>query len=150
MSERDAERDSEDCQTARAERAEAERDLLGGAVEAATEAVAVADAAGRIVYVNPAYGRLLGVEREALLGRRLELLDALATDDPRGRDMREAIERRGSWQGKRRFKRSDGSPVLRNAAWSGSTEPTAGCWATSRCAATSPSSSGWSRRPQPR
>ncbi len=112
MSERDAERDSEDCQTARAERAEAERDLLGGAVEAAAEAVAVADAAGRIVYVNPAYGRLLGVEREALLGRRLELLDALAADDPRGRDMRAAIERRGSWQGKRRFKRPDGSPVF--------------------------------------
>jgi PAS domain S-box-containing protein len=112
MSERDAAQDSEGCQTARAERAEAERDLLGGAVEAAAEAVAVADAQGRVVYVNPAYGRLLGLEREALIGHRLELLAALEADDPRGRSMRAALERRGSWQGKRRLKRPDGGLVF--------------------------------------
>ena len=56
------------------ELAEAERALLGTAVEQAAEAVVITDVAGSIQYVNPAFTKMTGYSREEVLSANPRLL----------------------------------------------------------------------------
>ncbi len=60
-----------DGEVAARRRAEQEHVMLVGAVEQATEAIAVTDLQGRVTYANAAFARLSGVSDETLKGRVL-------------------------------------------------------------------------------
>ncbi|TIC83409.1 PAS domain-containing hybrid sensor histidine kinase/response regulator [Crenobacter intestini] len=78
-------------------------------VEGSGQAIRVADAAHRIVYVNPAYERMVGMRGEDVLGRRFDCIatsEASATVFPQ---IVAAVEAGGSWQGLAPLRRADGS-----------------------------------------
>jgi len=54
--------------------AESERDRITSAIEQVTESVVITDLAGRITYVNPAFVRITGYDREEVLGRTPRVL----------------------------------------------------------------------------
>ncbi|NDV13505.1 PAS domain-containing hybrid sensor histidine kinase/response regulator [Crenobacter caeni] len=78
-------------------------------VESTDQAIRVADAAHRIIYVNPAYERMVGVRSEDVLGRRFDCIattESAATIFPL---IVAAIENGSSWQGLAQLCRPDGS-----------------------------------------
>jgi PAS domain S-box-containing protein len=84
------------------ERKQAEQSLLrlATAVEQTSEAVAITDLDGRISYVNPAFVRTHGLNREKVLGQRY---DDILCAETEGEEFREALVetlRRGqTWRG---------------------------------------------------
>jgi PAS domain S-box-containing protein len=56
--------------------AEAERNLLATAIDQVAESVVIADPGGHIVYVNPAFERVTGYTREAVLGANPRILQS--------------------------------------------------------------------------
>jgi PAS domain S-box-containing protein len=54
--------------------ADSERDRITSAIEQVTESVVITDLAGRITYVNPAFERITGYDREEVLGRTPRIL----------------------------------------------------------------------------
>ncbi len=78
-----------------ARRTERERLRLAAALEQATEGVAIADQALRIVYANPSYLALRGCAAENLLGRDMDL-----PRDEEGQAIRaQVLERGQAWSG---------------------------------------------------
>ncbi len=74
-------------------------------------AIAITDAEGRILRVNPAFERLTGYAADAITGRPLALLDP---DDILAEEQaahRLAVARSGVWSGRRRLDRHDGQPL---------------------------------------
>lgn len=86
------------------------------AVESTDDAVLITDAARRVVFVNEAFLRMLGCQREEVLGRDVggvagDLLDPL--------EQSPEILMRRSWRGETTVRRSDGAsiPVSLNASF---------------------------------
>lgn len=71
-------------------RANGELPMFRAIVEASQEAVAVTDAAGRLVYVNPAYEKLFGCRREIFPPAALAVIE---------HEARPALQRGESWEG---------------------------------------------------
>ncbi|SDW16812.1 PAS domain S-box-containing protein [Albimonas donghaensis] len=91
-----------------------ERMLAGraAAMDAAQDGIAIADEAGRIVYMNPAHRAMFGFEDEsAALGR--PWLDLYAPDraDWLVRRILPELETRGAWRGELKGRRRDGGAV---------------------------------------
>jgi PAS domain S-box-containing protein len=80
-------------------------------LEAIREAVAVTDREGRVLWANAAFGLLVGVPRERLAGRDLQQFAAAsgAHRIEQRQAMRDAIERRGAWEGRLDARHRDGS-----------------------------------------
>ncbi|HSA96086.1 MAG TPA: ATP-binding protein, partial [Acidobacteriota bacterium] len=76
--------------------AEQERLRLGAAVELASEAVIMADPAGRILYVNASFETINRLAKSAAIGR--SYFDLVA-GDANGEEMRAAITRGEAWSG---------------------------------------------------
>ena len=89
---------------------EAERDRLVTAVEQATDAILMTDAAGRIAYLNPAFTAILGYTREQALGHRpRELLRVEGQGPELYRAMDHASEGGAAWAGRVRNRCADGA-----------------------------------------
>ncbi|MEE3101327.1 MAG: PAS domain S-box protein, partial [Pseudomonadota bacterium] len=91
-----------------------ERMLAGraAAMDAAQDGIAIADEAGRIVYMNPAHRALFGFANEAeALGR--PWLDLYAPDraDWLVRRILPQLDARGAWRGELKGRRADGGSV---------------------------------------
>lgn len=73
--------------------------LAAAVIEHTREAVMVADARGRVVSVNPAFGSLTGYTSAQAIGRHVRFLGSM----PQGRtafgEMWAAVQRSGHWQG---------------------------------------------------
>ncbi|MFP5222907.1 MAG: PAS domain S-box protein [Acidobacteriota bacterium] len=99
--------------------AESERMLLATAVEQAGEGMAiVTGGTWRVEYANPAFGRILGLERPELLGRDFfELFGSRRTSLP-ARDIKQAMRNGQEWAGLIRDIRTDLRPMTVEAAFS--------------------------------
>ena len=68
-------------------RAEADRERLTSAIEQAAEAVLITDAAGTILYVNPAFENVTGYSRDEAIGRNPRFLKSGEHDQAFYRNM---------------------------------------------------------------
>ena len=86
-------------------------------LETIHEAVAVSDRDGRILWANAAFGALVGVARDRLVGLDLQQFAAAAGARlvEQRQAMRDAIARRGAWQGRLDARRHDGSILITEA-----------------------------------
>lgn len=90
-------------------RAEEERTRLFSAVEQAHEAILITDAAGAILYVNPAFERCTGYTRGEVIGRNPRILKSGAQADEFYREMWATLLRGEVWSGRIVNMRKDGS-----------------------------------------
>ncbi len=91
--------------------ATAERERLATAVDQSSEAVLMADSAGTITYVNPAFTRITGYPAVDAVGRHAGFLTEGAAGPERLQEIRAAFARGEVWGGRIRYRRRDGSPV---------------------------------------
>ncbi|MBI5396394.1 MAG: PAS domain S-box protein [Verrucomicrobia bacterium] len=89
--------------------AEEEHLRLGTAVEQAAEAILITDAAGSILYVNPAFEKITGYNRQEALGQNPRLLKSGKHDNAFYRQMWAALLRGEVWQGRVTNRRKDGA-----------------------------------------
>lgn len=94
----------------------AERDLQlqSRVLEAMTEGVSLSDAAGVIVYTNPAEDRMFGYERGELVGRHVSEQNAYEPDENRRivAEVMAQLRTHGRWSGEWRNKRKDGTEFV--------------------------------------
>lgn len=76
-----------------------------------TEGIVVADAAGRIVSINPAFTRLSGYEPEDLIGQPLHTLRSDDHDDAFYAEQQAQLARHGQWAGLLWSKRKNAGPA---------------------------------------
>jgi PAS domain S-box-containing protein len=79
------------------------------AVEQSPSIVIVADAAGRIEYVNPKYASVSGYSREEVMGKQLRQTSTTYLSEDEIARMYERLRSGQEWQGEFRNKRKDGS-----------------------------------------
>lgn len=90
-------------------RAEAHAVHLAAAVEAAAEAIVLADGEGTIQYVNAAFERTTGYPRSEVVGCSLGMLDSGTVDSPSFQDLRVHMRSGKEWGGRLIQKRKDGT-----------------------------------------
>lgn len=91
--------------------------LCARILAAQREAVLVADEGGRIVWHNPAFAILAGAGGRDLSGRKLPEFDrdSAVRSIERHQEVRDAVARRGSWQGRIDLAREDGRIAVTEA-----------------------------------
>jgi PAS domain S-box-containing protein len=94
---------------------EAERLLLGTAIEKAVEIVVITDESGAIQYVNPAFLKKYGYERGEVLGRNPRILKSDRHDESYYRDLWTTVGSGKVWQGSLHNRRKDGTPLIEEA-----------------------------------
>ena len=97
-------------------RAEAERERLIRAIEQSGETILITDAAGAILYVNPAFTRVTGYSREEVLGQSPRLLQSGQHDPAFYRELWKALADGRTWEGQIVNKRKDGALFTVQAA----------------------------------
>jgi PAS domain S-box-containing protein len=91
--------------------------LCARILETIREAVTVTDRDGCILWANAAFGALVGIARDRLAGLDLQQFAAVsgARRIEQWQTMRDAIARRGAWQGRIDARHQDGSVVITDA-----------------------------------
>jgi PAS domain S-box-containing protein len=89
-------------------RAEEERDRLMTAIEQTGEVIVITDPAGVIEYVNPAFERATGYDRDEAIGRNPRILKSGKQGEAFYRELWETITSGRTWQGRTVNKRKDG------------------------------------------
>jgi PAS domain S-box-containing protein len=79
------------------------------AVEQTAENIVITDAAGRILYVNPAFERLSGYARAEVLGANSRVLKSGLTDPAVHRELWDTIQRGEVWTGRLVNRKKDGT-----------------------------------------
>jgi two-component system cell cycle sensor histidine kinase/response regulator CckA len=90
-------------------RAEAENTLLKAAIEQSAEGVVITDPQGRIEYINPAFTRMTGYNREEVIGQTLRLLRSRKHDRQFYAQLWKTILSGEVWRGEIVNRRKDGS-----------------------------------------
>jgi len=85
------------------------------AVEQSPESIAITDLQARIEYVNEAYLRTTGYQREELIGKNPRFKQSGKTPPGTYRDMWDTLSRGDSWEGELYNKRKDGSEYIERA-----------------------------------
>ena len=83
--------------------------LRGAAVELAVESIAFTDQSGRVTYVNPAFTRLHGLDRQDFVGHRTSELAADDESAARYAEIEAARHRGEAWSGDVADRHTDGS-----------------------------------------
>jgi PAS domain S-box-containing protein len=94
---------------------EAERVLLGTAIEKAVESVVITDQTGAIQYVNPVFLNNYGYAREEVLGRNPRILKSGRQDEEFYRDLWATVGSGKVWQGRLFNLRKDRSLLIEEA-----------------------------------
>jgi PAS domain S-box-containing protein len=81
-------------------RAEEERIRLATAIEQASESIIISDRPGTIHYVNPAFEKLSGFNREEIIGQNFRILKSNKHDEAFYREMYDIISRGHIWTGR--------------------------------------------------
>lgn len=92
--------------------AEKERSELQKTIEASKEAISITSSDGIIIYTNPAMDELFGYERGELIGKSPLVLSAAPDPMGRAREMAEALEKDGIWEGDYHNRRKDGTEFI--------------------------------------
>jgi len=89
----------------------AEKQLLLSAkiIESTVEGVAVADATGSILKVNPAFSKITGYSEVEVLGKNFNILQSGKHDDLFYQDMWSSIRKKGFWRGEIWNRRKNGA-----------------------------------------
>ena len=96
-------------QSARYQRAEAEKAGLAGAIEEASDAIVITDGDGAIQYVNGAFTRLTGYGAQEALGRNPRILKSGEQDPAFYKELWETIRKGKVWRGELTNRRKDGT-----------------------------------------
>lgn len=91
------------------ERAKAELRLKSAALEAAANAIVIADRSGNIQWVNPAFTRMTGYPKEEVLGKNPRILKSGAQTGAFYRNMWQTIASGFVWRGELQNRHRDGS-----------------------------------------
>jgi PAS domain S-box-containing protein len=94
---------------------ESQRRLLAAAVREARESIAITDAAGLVVYVNPAFERAMGYTAQEAAGRPAQEIMGLGSL-PTGELMRQILDSGHPWTGDLRGHRRDGTAFIEEAS----------------------------------
>ena len=86
-------------ETRRREEAERHLSVYAEVIRTTGEAVAITDAAGALIEVNPAYEDALGRSREELIGTHLYPIEAGHDNEELHRTLWQAVETQGRWTG---------------------------------------------------
>lgn len=86
--------------------------LAAGVFIHSHDAILITDTAGTIIDVNPAFCRLTGYHREAVLGQHARRLDSGHHDSRFFDHVFQEVEQQGYWQGEVMCQRQDGSDVM--------------------------------------
>ena len=97
-------------------RAEGERERLIRAIEQSGETILITDAAGTILYVNPAFTRTTGFSREDVLGQTPHVLQSGVHDREFYRAMWQALQAGQTWEGQLVNRRKDGTLYTEQAS----------------------------------
>ena len=89
--------------------AEEQLKLLSEALESAANGIAITDVRGRVLWVNPAFTRLTGYNRDEVVGRNPRILKSGKHPAELYRQLWETIARGQSWHGEMVNRRKDGS-----------------------------------------
>ena len=82
------------------------------AMDSAVNGMAILDAGGKYIYVNPAYARMMGnTNREAVLGKSWREVPDARNVSPVASEVREALKQRGKWFGPLTVHHGDGTVV---------------------------------------
>jgi PAS domain S-box-containing protein len=90
-------------------RAEEERERLMSAIEQSSETIVITDAAGTILYANPAFERITGYSRDEAVGRNPRILKSGRHDENFYREMWDVLSAGKTWQGQIVNRRKDGN-----------------------------------------
>ncbi|MCF8109160.1 MAG: PAS domain S-box protein [Desulfohalobiaceae bacterium] len=96
-------------------KAEAERLRLISAIEQAAEIFVITDTNGSIQYVNPAFERVTGYQRDEALGRNPRILKSGEQDEAFYKQLWQTICSGRTWQGRMTNKKKDGSLYVEEA-----------------------------------
>jgi two-component system cell cycle sensor histidine kinase/response regulator CckA len=99
-------------------RAEGDRDRLATAIDQAAETVLITDAAGGIVYVNPAFEAVTGYTRAEVLGQNASILQSGAQDEAVYRELWESIRSGKTWHGRLLTRKKSGKIFTEDATLS--------------------------------
>jgi PAS domain S-box-containing protein len=94
---------------------EAERVLMGTAIEKAVESVVITDAAGAIQYVNPVFIRNYGYTRDEVIGQNPRILKGDRDDEAYYRDLWSTIVSGRVWRGRLYNRTKDHTPLIEEA-----------------------------------
>src|SRR5260221_672057 len=87
------------------------------AMDSAINGLAILDASGKYIYVNPAYARMIeNTNREAMLGKPWQEISGPRAEAPVVSEIREALKQHGKRLGPHSVHRSDGPEVPREMA----------------------------------
>ena len=92
-----------------------ERDRLIRAVESSGETIVITDAAGSILYANPAFEKATGYRREEALGQNPRILKSGLHDAAFYRGMWEKLQAGEAWEGEIVNRRKDGTIFTEHA-----------------------------------
>lgn len=93
-------------------RARRERQQFEGAIDAASDGIAILDEARRFIHVNDAYAELHGYESEALLGEHWTTVYPTDDEDRIRERILPRVDREGQWEGELTGLRADGSTFV--------------------------------------
>jgi two-component system cell cycle sensor histidine kinase/response regulator CckA len=96
---------------ARTRLAETQR-RLSTIIEQAAEAVMITDTEGVIIYINPAFERILGYKKAEVVGQRPNTLRMEGMNASTHQKMWQAVKAGQVWQERIEFQASDGTPVV--------------------------------------
>jgi len=87
------------------------------AMDSAINGLAILDARGKYIYVNPAYARMIGnTNREAMVGKSWREISASGDVAPVASEIREALKQHGKWFGPLTVPHGDGTAVAMEMA----------------------------------
>src|SRR5258708_19522360 len=87
------------------------------AMDSAINGLAILDAGGKYIYVNPAYARMIGnTNREAMLGKPWQEISGPRAEAPVVSEIREALKQHGKWFGPHPVHHRDGTLVQTETA----------------------------------
>ena len=95
--------------------AQEERERFMHAIEQAAEAIVITDVEGTIQYVNPAFARVTGYERDEAQGRNPRILKSGEQDGAFYQEMWDTLRRGDVWRGRFVNKRKDGTLYTEDA-----------------------------------
>ena len=81
------------------------------ALDQSSDVILVTDGEPRIVYVNPAFERVMGYAREDVIGERAEMWRSGLHDEAFSEEARERVRNGETWRGELKNRRRDGSVV---------------------------------------
>jgi len=93
-------------------KAEEEKDTLLKAIETAKEAINIADVDMKMIYTNDAMDKLFGYKKGELIGKFPSILNADPNPEAVTKQIMDAIERDGVWEGEIHNKRKDDTEFI--------------------------------------